>query len=127
MKHQALKVYYGISKLNKVQKKPEISILYENGNNNPDKNLKMVKRWMSIVHVRNQTVEEMKDAQNKDRMFTKYGYFIDEKPWFGNLDKALQQNFDIESNHVSKLEREEIRNKLRLAFYTNYKRRPYKG
>lgn len=127
MKHRVLKVYYGISKLNKVQKKPEIAILYENGNNNQEKNLRMVERWIKVVHTRAQTQEEMKDAEGKARMFTKYGYFVDEKPWYGNLEKALRQNFDIECNHVSKREREEIREKLRNAFFSFYNRKPFKG
>lgn len=127
MGRKVLKVYYGIGKLNKVQKKAEIAVFYENGNNNPEKNLRMLERWIKIVYVRNQTDEEMEDAAFQDRMFIKYNYFIDEKPWNGNLEKALLHNFNAERNHVSQKTREEIRNKLRDNFYSFYGRKPFKG
>lgn len=123
---RALKVFYGIGKINKIQKKAEIAVFFENGNNNPDKNIRMLSRWIKVVYVRNQTDEEMEDAEFKDRMFTKYNYFIDEKPFYGDVEKALLQNFHADSNHVPEKTREEIRDKLRKEFYAFYNRKPIK-
>lgn len=127
MKRQVLKVYYGIYRLNKIQRKPGIAIWYENGNNNPEKNLRSVQRQIDIVYTRHQTKEEMKDATNYNRMFTGYNYFVDEKPWQGDVDKALRHNFDAECNNVSENNRKEIWIKLRQAFYSAYNRKPFKG
>lgn len=127
MRHRSLKVYYGVFRLNKIQKKPGIAIWYENGNNNPDKNLRSVRRQMDIVYTRNQTDGEMKDAKNYNRMFTGYSYFVDEKPWYGNVDKALQHNFEAECNNVNEKTRKEIWNKLRQVFYSAYNRKPFRG
>lgn len=127
MGQKALKVYYGIGKINKIQKKLEIAIYFENGNNNSEKNIRMLERWMNIVFVRNQTDSEMEDAPFSNRMFTKYSYFVDEKPWNGNIEKVLLQNFNADSNHVIPKIRDEIRNKLRNAFYSFYNRKPFIG
>lgn len=81
---RALKVFYGIGKINKIQKKTEIAVIFENGNNNPDRNLRMLSRWIKVVYVRNQTAEEMEDAEFKDRMFTnskKIKSSIDPQKW----------------------------------------------
>lgn len=105
-------------------KKPELAIIFENGINNPERNLRAVNKWMHIVYERRQTPDEMKDAELNNRMFTKYSYFIDEKPFFGNIKKVLEINFEADKNHVSKAERLRIKDALLPVYYSFYNRRP---
>lgn len=120
----SLRVFYGYAKLGKVIKKPALKIIFENGDNNPDRNLTRVKSWMHVVYTRVQTKEEATDATDSNRMFTVYEHFIDEKPISGDLDFLLDQNFKADSNYVSIKEREEIRRKLREAYTQVYKKQP---
>lgn len=126
MRDTRLRVFYGIGKLNKIQKKAEISIIFENCYAY-EKNDRSISRWMHVVHTRIQNEGEAGDAEGKTRMFTKYNYFVDDKPWNGDIEKVLEQNFQADANNVSKEEREEIREKLRKAFYSIYNRKPIKN
>lgn len=105
-------------------KKPELQIIYENCHSL--KNETSVKKWITVVYTRRQTEAECTDAEGKTRMFTKWGYFIDDKPWYGDIEKVLKDNFEAEANHVSEEEREIIRQKLREEYYSFYKRKPLK-
>jgi hypothetical protein len=116
---QQLKVFYGFAKLTKkMARKREVVIQYENGKSN--RNLEYLERRMVIIHTRNQTTEEMESSLGSHRMFTKWGYFVDDKRWKSNLDLVLENNFEVEENHVSKKERQEIRNKLEKEYYSFY-------
>ncbi len=112
-----LKVYYGYAKLTKkVVRKKELVVIFENANHNSMKNEAYVKRKVHIVYTRTQTKAEMSDCDIYNRMFTKYGYFIDEK-YGGDIERALEDNFVSDQNHVSKSKRIEIREVLRKAYF----------
>lgn len=114
------RVFYGYAKLTKkIVRKKELAIYYENSASS--NNFKFVTQKIHIVYERVQTTAEMTDSDIGNRTFTKYGYFIDEKPWQGNIERILEQNFDAEKNHVSKKEREIIREKLRKEYFSFYK------
>ncbi|PKV50875.1 hypothetical protein ATE84_2943 [Aquimarina sp. MAR_2010_214] len=120
-----LQVYYGFAKLTpKVMRKHELVIIYENANHNPMKSLQWILRKTHLVYIRQQTKQEMSDANNGNRIFTKYGYFIDEYPWCSNIDMVLEYNFLSDDKHVSKSERELIRVMLREKYTECYESRP---
>ena len=133
-----MKVYYGFTKLTKkVVRKPEIAIYFENANFNPLQNQQWIERRIKIIYVREQTKEELppphpdifdekacKEYNGPNRMFTKYGYQVEEKPYFGNLDKVLTDNFNADAEHVSEQERKLIREKLRKEYYKFYNLTP---
>jgi hypothetical protein len=117
-----LYVYYGFRKLTpKAVKKPQLVVFFENANNNPSKNREWVERRMEIVHERVQSADEKTDSPFSNRMFTEYGYLINEKPYYGDIEKVLDANYEADKNHVSVTERETIRKKLREAYYRVYK------
>lgn len=114
------RVFYGFAKLTKkIVRKKELAVYYENGSLNS--NDKYVQQKIHIVYVRNQTLEEMTDFDIGNRSFTKYGYFIDDKRWNGDIEKILEDNYTAEENHVSVKERNMIREKLRNEYYSFYK------
>lgn len=124
---ERLMVYYGFAKLTpKIMRKHELVIIYENDNHNPMKNLAWIFRKTHLVYIREQTVEERKGAAASNRTFTKYGYFIDEKPWSSNIDLVLEHNFLSDDKHVPKIERELIRVMLRETYFEVYKTKPLK-
>lgn len=109
-----LKVWYGFAKLTKkIVRKPSVVIFYENGKST--KNDKFVKQKMHIVYERFQTDEESKDAEHKSRLFQRAEYFINEKPWNGNVEGIIHDNFVAESNNVSEKERLHIAELLRTS------------
>ncbi|WP_430933237.1 hypothetical protein [Saccharicrinis sp. 156] len=115
-------VYYGFRKLTrKAVKKPQLVVFFENANNNPTKSEEWVNRRIEIIHKREQSEEEKKDSFNNNRMFTEYGYFIEDKPYYGDIEKVLNQNYEADKHHVTKTERDAIRAKLRNAFKSYYR------
>lgn len=111
-KPEKLRVFYGFRKLTpKIMRKPSILIIYENAFSY--RNDSAIKRRIEIVHQRFQTDKESEDAETKNRMFSSYEYFINEKPWNANIEGILFDNFVAEENNVSLEEREVIRYKLR--------------
>lgn len=119
-----LKVFYGYSRLTpKTIKKAELAIYFENADNNPTKNEAFINRRITVVHTRYQTKEELTDAAHSNRMFTKYSYFIDDKPFFSDIDKVLACNFEADKNHVKLAEREEIKKRLREEYYRFFNRK----
>lgn len=110
-----LKVYYGFDRLNKVMKKPAVSIVFTNSPDYIDKLDGKVRQRINVVHERYQTEAEMTDAPKSNRVFHTYTYFILEKPWKGDLEAVLNENFHADEEHVSLEERELIRKKLREA------------
>ena len=116
-----MRVWYGYTKLTKkAVREHELAIYFENAMNNLTKNEEWIKRRIQIVYERSQTKEESEDSKHSNRIFTKYGYFIDSKPFYGDIDKVLQVNFEADKNHVTIEERIEIRNKLRKAYFECY-------
>lgn len=115
-----LRVFYGVSKINKILKKRAIAVMFENDEGPDDKNLRAVSRWMHIVHVRFQTSDEKEGAIGRIRMFHTYYMFIDEKPYKGDWNAALHNNFLADENHVSEKERQLIKEKLKTALREHY-------
>lgn len=116
-----MKVYYGIGKVNKIQKKREIKILYENQNGFRYKNGesyqdRYIKRAMHLAYTRFQTKEEEKDAIGAITTFTGYSIFIDSKPFNGSLKKALEHNKAAEIKNLSKSELDKIYKALESEF-----------
>lgn len=111
----ALRVFYGYAKLNKIMKKRSLMIIFENENRG-ERNESRVKSWMHIVYTRNQSEREIEGAKGAIRMFTVWNIFIDKPPYNGDIDKALEENFQADSNNVSEEERNKIREALKMAF-----------
>jgi hypothetical protein len=117
-----MKVWYGYSKLTKkAVRKHELAIYFENSNDGLySKKEAWIHRRIHVVHERNQSKQEREDGKHENREFTKYRYFIDEKPYKGDIDKVLLTNSEADKNHVSEKERVLIREKLRAAYFQYY-------
>ncbi len=123
-KHQTstkkrLKVFYGWSKINKIQKREAIAIAFENSEGAGWENSrsgKSLRKTMTICYERCQTDEEMKDADFHNRVFTVYYVFLDDKKIGGSLRKALADNSEKDQKHVSAMEREKISRALETSF-----------
>ena len=93
-----LKVFYGWSKINKIQKREAIAVAFENEELAGDecrRSGKSLRKTMEICCERYQTEAEMKDA---------------------SLNRALQVNSESDRNNVGTEERMRISEKLRTAF-----------
>lgn len=119
-----VRVFYGYSKLTKKSiKKAELAIYFENDDTNLTKNQDWIEKRMKVVYIRKQTKGEALDSLGSNRMFTKYSYFIDEKPFLGEIDKVLEVNFLADQKNVSEEERKTIREKLRKEYFQFFKRK----
>ena len=118
-KKKRLKVFYGWSKINKIQKREAIAIAFENSEGAGWENSrsgKSIRKTMTICYERYQTDEEMKDADFHNRVFTVYNVFLDDKRIGGSLKKALADNSEKDKNHVGENERKRISRSLEAAF-----------
>ncbi len=118
-----LKVFYGWSKINKIQKREGIAIAFENSEGAGWENSrsgKTIRKTMTICYERYQTDEEMKDAEFHNRVFTVYNVFLDDKRIGGSLKKALADNSEKDKNHVSESERKRISQSLEAAFIASH-------
>lgn len=123
MEHELsdLKVFYGWSRLNKIRKKRAISVIFENAREaRGDRGERLLKKSQNTYYVRKQTVGEAADGGYKNRIFTEYSLFIDEKPFNGDLESILQCNYESDQNNVSPDELELIRKALRDGFKKSY-------
>lgn len=111
-----LKVFYGWTKINKVRKAEAISVIFENCAQNEEKKMRFLNRMQHTVYTRLQTEEEQHDASFQNRTFTEYSIRLDDKSVRGDLEKALQINFEADKNHVSEEERNVIRQELRKHY-----------
>ena len=122
-KMSRLKVYYGFSKINKIQKREAIQVSFENeqgAGSEGTRSGKTLRKLMNIVTERYQTEQEASDATFHNRMFTSYFIFLDDKKINGSLKKALQVNSEADKNHVSEKERKEIADKLKTSFIASH-------
>lgn len=122
-KMSRLKVYYGFSKINKIQKREAIQVTFENeqgAGSEGTRSGKTLRKLMNIVTERYQTEQEASDAPSHNRMFTSYFVFLDDKKINGSLKKALQVNSEADKNHVSEKERKEIADKLKTSFIASH-------
>ena len=91
-KMSRLKVYYGFSKINKIQKREAIQVSFENeqgAGSEGTRSGKTLRKLMNIVTERYQTEQEATDAKSHNRMFTSYFIFLDDKKINGSLKRAL--------------------------------------
>ena len=118
-----LPVYYGWAKLNKVQKREALTVIFLNDRPGPRINKDGqdgVTRFIDPVYMRWQTKEEMMGAEQLNRMYSVYSIFMDDTKIRGSLDAALHFNFQSDKNHVSIKEREKIRELLRNKYLTDH-------
>lgn len=118
-----LKVYYGWSKINKIQKREAIAVAFENEESAGWENSrsgKSLRKTMNICYERYQTEAEMTDAAAYNRVFTVYYVFLDDKKIGGSLKKALADNGSKDKNHVSVLEQKKISEALERAFMASH-------
>ena len=115
-----LRVFYGWTRINKTRKKEALSVIFENGRQNEDRTQLFIKRMQNTVYVREQTEDEKKDAPFSNRMFTEYNLPVGEKPFYGDVEALLRENYLADENHVPKAERERIREALRKAYQTDH-------
>ncbi len=118
-----LPVYYGWAKLNKIQKREALTVIFLNDHPGPriDKDGEDgVTKLIVPVYKRWQTEEEMQDAEQVNRMYTVYSIFMDDTKIRGSLDAALHRNFEADKNHVPVKEREKIRGLLRYKYLAGH-------
>lgn len=116
-----MKVWYGYSYLTqKAIKKRELAIYFENDDHNPLKNEEWVRKRMRVVYTRYQTAEEAKDGETSNRTLTKFSYFIDAKPFKGDIEQVLRANSEADKNNVSEEVRLEIESALRKEFFRHF-------
>lgn len=77
--YNMLRVFYGWARLNKIRKKEAISVIYENRAQREEKVQAFLKKSQETVYIREQTEEEMKDAEFQNRMFSEYSIRLDDK------------------------------------------------
>lgn len=112
-----LRVFYGWTKINKVRKSEAISVIFENAKQNEDRTMRFINKMQDTVYIRKQTKAEAADAASINRMFTEYSIRLDDKKIGGDLEKALETNFESDKNHVSMEERIVIREELRKTYH----------
>lgn len=118
-----LPVYYGWAKINKIQKREALTVVFLNdwpGPRQAKDGYDGVTRWINPVYSRRQTDAEQSDARYVNRMYTSYSIYMDDKKIGGSLSKVLQANFDADKNHVSKKERERIREMLKTSYIAQH-------
>ena len=120
---EKLRVWYGLRKLTPtVVKKPSIIIVFENGY--LLKNETSVKRMMKILHCRFQTEQELEDSNMSNRVFSIWEVYLNDKKFNGDVERAIEFNYQCDSNNVSEQERLEIANKIRNEIYDFYNIKP---
>lgn len=116
-KANRLKVYYGWSKTNAIRKKRSLSIMFENDLScRTIRGQRTLSATQETVFERYQDSEEINDGKRQNRIFTGYDLFLDEKPFYGSLERLLFVNHEADKNHVSKAMRDRIAEALRKAF-----------
>lgn len=124
---QNLPVYYGWAKLNKIQKREALMVIFLNDQTGPrvgKDGQDGVTRFMVPVYKRWQTDEEKQDAKQSIRTYSAYSIFMDDKAVRGSLEAALEANFKADKNHVPEGERLKIKKLLRdnyLEEHSGYK------
>lgn len=111
-----LRVFYGWTRLNKVRRAESVSVIFENARQDEERTLAAVRRLQDTVYVRPQTPDEMRDGQLQNRMFTEYSIRMDDKKVRGDLEKALEINFETDRFNVPRDVLETIRTELRKHY-----------
>ncbi len=115
-----MNVYYGWAKLNNVIRKEALSVFFINEKIVPPRINKDgydgVSRFINVCYVRKQTAGEMEDAKQSNRIYTVFEIFLNDTKIKGSLNRALDANYEADSNNVSKAERERIKTALREGY-----------
>lgn len=117
---EKLNVWYGLRKLTPTAvRKPSIVVAFEN--EYTPRNEPTVNRLMKVLHTRWQTAEELQDCGLHSRTLSVYEiYFLHDKKFNGDIEKAIEFNSLADNKHVSEEERNEIANKIRSEIYDYY-------
>lgn len=118
-KRKPLKVYYGWAKLNAIQKREALTVIFLNDETPPRINkdgMDGVTKYMTPVYCRNQTIGEMKDAKSSNRQYTVYSIFMDDKRIAGSLQNALRENYNADVRNVNPDENMKIYEALRESY-----------
>lgn len=117
MQKVTFKVYYGWAKLNKVQKKEALTVIYVNDVVPPRINrdgMDGVTKYMKVAWVRDQTADEMSGAPNANKIYTSFSIFLDK--YNGSLKGVLDENDRADMEQVSEIERDNIYKALERAY-----------
>ena len=118
-KRKPLKVYYGWAKLNAIQKREALTVVFLNDETPPRINkdgMDGVTKYMTPVYCRNQTIGEMQDAKSSNRQYTVYSIFMDDKRIAGSLETALRENYNSDVKNVNPDENMKIWKALHYAY-----------
>ena len=118
-----LPVYYGWAKINKIQKREALTVIFLNdlpGPRHTKDGYDGVTKWIEPVYKRWQTEAEMADADHVNRMYTSYSLYMDDKKFAGSLDAVLECNSKADKNHVSETERKKIKELLRTSYVAHH-------
>lgn len=115
-----LNVYYGWSILNKIRRKVALSVIFENEQTFSDRKNVTIRRLQKTCYVRKQTVAEAEDGKKQNRILTEYSFFLQQKPFNGDLNKLLDTNYQADINNVPEAILIEIKEALRKGFKSAY-------
>lgn len=116
-----LEVHYGWAKLNKIRKRPALSVVFENSYEaSAERGEQSLRKFQVTFYTRKQTIQEAEDGAIQNRIFTEYSMFLFDPKVKGDLEYLLEQNFIADKNNVPEEIREEIRTALRNGFKKVY-------
>lgn len=115
-----LNVYYGWCILNKIRRKPALTVIFENEKNYTGRAQNLIKRSQNTCYVRKQTISEAEDGKHQNRVLTEFSLFINQKPFNGDLEKVLEVNYQKDINNVSEDVLIEIKEALRKGYKKTY-------
>lgn len=118
-----LKVYYGWSKINKIQKREAIVVMFENeelAGSGTRRSGKTLRKLMDVCFERYQTPEEALDASQANRVFTTYYIFLDDRHINGSVKKTVSENMKADCKNVEKNILKEIAERLERAYLSTH-------
>lgn len=118
-----LPVYYGWAKVNKIQKREALTVIFLNdipGPRQTKDGYDGVTKWIEPVYKRLQTEAEMSDADHVNRMYTSFSVYMDNKRFGGSLEAVLEYNLEADKNHVPETERKKIMELLRTSYISHH-------
>ena len=115
-----LSVYYGWSILNKIRRKPAISVIFENEQSFSERKNLTISRLQRTCFVRKQTKLEAEDGKKQNRILTEHSMFLNEKPFNGDLNALLDCNYQADINNVPEEVLIQIKASLKKGFSSAY-------
>ena len=118
-----LKVYYGWARMNKIRKRPALSVIFANAKEcgYSERAHNTLNKLQTTCYERLQTADEAKDAANSNKIFTEYSMFLDDRKINGNLDYLLELNKKADRNNVKPAELDKINEALMKGFKQAYR------